>query len=221
MFKKVAIMSIAAVGAMSLISTGFAGWVIAKSAHEFVQGNVISYTADPESVGLTVTADKDNITFGKPANTTPAATDWFYFDSTVTEENLVVNFTITIANIPEGKTAYVGYKFELPTIGSGLATHTVSGDASADSATNWVQMTSAGSKTITLTYEWGSAFGGTNPYTYYNTMDYSDTLAETAEQNLDSLAAAATGQFRLKVVASTVQLKDSAFNDANFDGLNS
>lgn len=41
--------------------------------------------------------------------------------------------------------------------------------------------------TIELEFTWGEAFGGVNPYTYYNNQDFSDPLADEAKENIGKL----------------------------------
>lgn len=58
--------------------------------------------------------------------------------------------------------------------------------------------------TIKITFGWGSAFGGINPYNYYNKKDYSTTLAKEANDNLTALYNALNGvNYKVTVTGTT------------------
>lgn len=57
---------------------------------------------------------------------------------------------------------------------------------------------------VTVTFGWGSAFGGDNPYNYYNKKDYSTGLAQEANTNLTNLYNALNGlSYKVTVTGTT------------------
>lgn len=58
------------------------------------------------------------------------------------------------------------------------------------------------SATITVTFSWGAAFGGNNPYAYYNSYEYSKTLADLAQNNIGYLSNLPKCSFKLTVTVT-------------------
>lgn len=58
--------------------------------------------------------------------------------------------------------------------------------------------------TIKITFGWGSAFGGINPYNYYNKQDYSTELAKEANEKLTKLYNSLNGvNYKVTVTGTT------------------
>lgn len=58
------------------------------------------------------------------------------------------------------------------------------------------------SATITVTFSWGAAFGGKNPYAYYNFYEYSKPLADLAQTNIGYLSYLPKCSFKLAVTVT-------------------
>ena len=231
MFKKSIIMGIAAVGAMSLVGTGFAGWVISRSVQEVATGNVKAYAVTDSTVDVEIAKSADNIIFGKPSNYSPSDVGkWLMPDNEVADEVLSTTFTITVSNFANtSQKAYLSYKLELPTIDAQYATVAISSTSHASQVTsqgpvyNLEQTQSNGTAvyTITVTYAWGEAFkptngsAGVNPYIYFNAKPYSEANATEATNKLTALKNALTvgegddASFTLVVVAGTAAIDTS------------
>ena len=209
MFKKAIIMGVAAVGAMSLVGTGFAGWVISRTVREEAQGNVTAYSVANESVTVSIDISEDEIIFGVPTGYDPEAVEGKWLTATDVEEQVLsTTFTVTVSNIPTSKKGYLSYKLVTPEISSDLATLTISGDGNSAGPVYNLSKTPDGQGvavfTFTLTYAWGSKFDGKNPYVYYNQEIFSEARATAATTDLTALKNAADGgHFTLTVVCGT------------------
>lgn len=58
------------------------------------------------------------------------------------------------------------------------------------------------SATITVTFSWGAAFDGKNPYAYYNFYEYSKTLADLAQTNIGYLSYLPKCSFTLAITVT-------------------
>lgn len=76
-----------------------------------------------------------------------------------------------------------------------------SGD-SGQSSTIIVGDNGAFSANISVTFAWGDAFGGQNPYEYYNNQDYSEPLANEAKANIEHLKYLPNCSFKLVVTVT-------------------
>ena len=210
MFKKSIIMGVAAIGAMSLVGTGFAGWVIAKTASAEKGGNIKAYTAVEESLTVATAIDHESIIFGKPSGYTEVATAWLKpetsGDGAVADEVKNATITLTITGIPEGKKAYTSFKVVLPDLSevSSLVTFTVSVGQTVLTAANdgayYSYNNEGASPAVTIAFDWSTtAFpdgnnGSLNPYTYYAAQAYTDALAAEALARLNKLESELNGK---------------------------
>ena len=55
--------------------------------------------------------------------------------------------------------------------------------------------------TVTITFAWGSTFGGTNPYVYYNGQTYSQTVAGNAQTALKGLYDLNGTKYKVEITA--------------------
>ena len=55
---------------------------------------------------------------------------------------------------------------------------------------------------ITITFSWGDAFGGKNPYEYYNSQAYTKELGDEAKTNIENLQYLSHCSFKLEVTVS-------------------
>jgi flagellar basal body-associated protein FliL len=86
---------------ISLVSVGFAAWVITGGDNTEATGNVTASTVTDKSLSVTdpeFEAGYQNINFGSPVGVDPATTTtkWFQFD-TADPENLVAKYSFTLS----------------------------------------------------------------------------------------------------------------------------
>lgn len=140
------------------------------------------------------------ITFGKPASSS-VQNPWLRAGSDVQNEKLTATVKVTIGNYNEltsfsasidasvfsGISTLVGtptvsYK---TTEGTNADTDGTIGVLSKDELT-----AAAGVVVVEFTFSWGTAFGGNNPYDYYNDQTYSAELGTEANTNLTAIQTA-------------------------------
>ena len=208
--------AIIALSCASLVSVGFASWVISQGDTETRTGTIIVDEVNDQSHLITVNTDPADIKF--VSNSTVTADKWLTSDRS--DANLVASVSITVTNLnssskihatieagtlsgstftPEaadntttgyGKAANLGYVGGLPT--ASIA----AGSANSSVSTSW-------DTTITFTFAWGSYFGGNNPFDFYNgyepdevradAKNSGDTYAEDAAASLSDLELILTG----------------------------
>lgn len=78
----------------------------------------------------------------------------------------------------------------------------ISSGNDGQSSTITVGDNGAFSADISVTFAWGDAFGGQNPYEYYNNQDYSETLANEAKANIEYLKYLPNCSFKLVVTVT-------------------
>ena len=197
---------IAGVAATSMIGTGFAAWVITASAEAEVQGQFNVDTVSNKGVTITPSfaSGEGEINFFGPSG---ATTGWltasgstveklstdltiaFAFDNAqASDYNLTVAFTGTSAYDDAITAGYI----VAPTFKFGATDYTIGTPVALDT------IISGTSTTFTITFDWGAAFGGNNPYTFYNTFDYNDDYWMNGNTPVDSGSGAAAGKIQTK-----------------------
>lgn len=78
----------------------------------------------------------------------------------------------------------------------------ISSGNDGQSSTITVGDNGAFSANISVTFAWGDAFGGQNPYEYYNNQDYSEPLANEAKANIEYLKYLPNCSFKLVVTVT-------------------
>lgn len=219
MKRKGILLASAILGSVAIVSTGFAAWVITSpSTSTTAQGNIKVENVEDERVTLTATfeqSDSGNVSFGAPASQTAYANKWLE-NREGTAEDLNANFTLT-AKKKDGSNAEgtitVAVKIQRNTTPDAEATWTdISTDSfnTANKDTKTTANVATDTKTlitlpvfedsytlnngkvdVTATFDWGTAFGGDNPYDYYNAMTIAeedfDNVANSALYNLGKL----------------------------------
>ena len=174
---------------ISLASVGFAAWVISAGDTEEVTGNVQVDTVSDQRLVIKVTSGEQNLNFLASAEEISGA--WLTSDSKEKEDlEIVLTFTLEYADknaTTAPKDAVVKVEWDKPTSEKLDAALTAGYIAEVPKAT--VTSVEVG-KTITYTakinFKWGTAFGGKNPYTYYNELDV-ETAADVAFETLTNL----------------------------------
>ena len=208
---RLTVLCVSALGALGVISSGFAGWVITMGPQD--ASGTGSITADGVVTRQGVESwvvDSAEKTIRFAANGTSASNGWltasgneakmsaaFTFTITTTEANMTVNFTELKFEEKDGdKYATAegkGLVGSLPafgaTPGNGVGTITLDGatlgsnsqTATATAATTTLNVT------FTVTFAWGQTFGYKNPLDYYNASPYTSDLDLAANTNIGAL----------------------------------
>ena len=176
-----------------LVGVGFATWVISQGAGTEIPGSVVVEAVSDERLGVTVALDathetveatKGKFVFGHPATVDPNA--WLHTKGEDPQEKLEVYYVVTVTK--QGGVAFtndektgilvigtlaevanannlVGSSSALINLGAGVTEVKGENDAST-------RVLSDDNKTLTVymkaTVNWGSLFGGLNPYAYFN-----------------------------------------------------
>lgn len=201
--KKKRLISLIIIGCalITLISVGFASWVISRDASTTSQGNISVDTVVDNKITLTTswTDSKSTIKFA-PIATTGITNPWLATTGDSTESlSVTLNVTVdkfdildsatyTLSVAEANKTNYdsaVSKNYITSPTGYGSAqTLTFTKASSGDS----------GTATLTLTWGWGSAFESKNPTTFFNSKTKTDkptgstsTYEDLAQSELSEL----------------------------------
>lgn len=202
MKRKTLTLTLSILACLALIGVGFASWIISANTSTTAQGSFIVDTVTDnrlEATGRWITITKDSgenevvtsddnsakVSFGAPA-TMDKTNAWLTNDKKGTTEKLTVVYELTV------KTK--GEEFV-----SNLSGDEITGTVSCSDETYDPKYVALPTLTVTnkgngiyylqLDFDWGTDFGGKNPYVYYNEKVYSDALAEEAFNKLDAIKA--------------------------------
>lgn len=192
--RKAIVLASSILGCIAVVSAGFAAWVIAgNTAEATAEGNIVVDTVTDKSISLEVAwkDSKNSIVFGW-GNYTAQENDWLVNEEATTAENLSVTLTLTVGNF--SNLSDTGVSYTVTTTGDSyenavtdnLVGALPNGTIAKTSFTE-VGTTNTATYELTLTFTWGSAFGGENPLKYYNGQTYSSALASEAKTNLEKL----------------------------------
>ena len=217
------ISAVIALSCASIVSVGFASWVISQGDAKTVDGSIVVDTVQTKAHTITVTPTTGTqICFTRPETPSPAPTYSWLSETTSNYENLVASFSVSVANWDD-TAANAKAKFSA-TLQSG----TVSGENFTPDAANagynaavtatyvaalptpvvgdGTVADGAWSTTVTVTFAWGAYFGGQNPYYFYNAHQASEiktgttTYAQDANTALTALNDALAGiSYRLSL----------------------
>ena len=215
--RKAIVLASSILGCIAVVSAGFAAWVIAgNTAEATAEGNIVVDTVTDKSISLgTAWKDsKNSIVFGW-GDYTAQEDDWLVNEEATTAENLSVTLTLTVGNF--SNLSDTGVSYTVTTTGGSyenavtdnLVGALPNGTIAKTSFTE-VGTTNTATYELTLTFTWGSAFGGENPENplkYYNEQTYSPALASEAKTNLEKL------ETYLKDVTFEVTLTATANNN--------
>ena len=186
--------AVIALSCASLVSVGFASWVISQGDSKTVDGAIIVDTVDDNIHHMTVSPTTGaEIHFTRPEEPTSTTYSWLS-ETTTKYESLSASFTVTVDNIQgtaaQAKAQFTatlqsgvvsGENFTVDTAGNGylgaaaanyvIALPTPSVADGSISANIWTT-------TVTLTFGWGTYFGSQNPYYFYNAHKSTDNRAD-------------------------------------------
>ena len=194
------IAAIAGLAAVSMFSVGFAAWVLSATDEATVGGSISVDTVDESGVYTFEAApafDDASIVFGTPtaaqisAYGLPASpAPWLTVTGSVNEK-LTATLSIKVKNVASLADAKAHI-----VIGSLTETTGKYADALSDNlvaalpaptANDLTWNDSTSSAELVITFAWGSAFNGENPYKYYNSMANTPANAADAAEKLTAL----------------------------------
>ena len=216
----------------ALISVGFSAWVITNDAGKDLDGTVSVDVVKDARIGMSVNfVDNGKIVFGAK-NSTSAQEGWLKYEQSKDEsgglldldEKLTIQLHLEIGNYSylddtaaitltfeeDGGTHYAaalekGYVAELP---NRVLTKAELIDEETDVLSNVVYDEAADTVKcdITITFAWGTTFGGQNPIDFYNGQAYTDDLGDEAFETLEDLNKVLNNgsiNYKLKIEAKT------------------
>ena len=200
---------IAGVAAASMIGTGFAAWVITANATAEKAGQFNVDTVSEKTVKITPTfaEGEGTINFLAPANATAG---WLTYSGTATEklstvltiaygfegEATAADFNVTYAiNYTDVEDAITANYIVAPTLKVNDAAYTAGA----------VKALSGETETLTISFDWGTAFGGDNPYDYYLAMENTEANRTDAKTKLSGLQSTVDGaSFTITITVTPV-----------------
>lgn len=197
MKRKTLTLTLSILACLALIGVGFASWIISAGATKNAEGSFIVDTVTDNrlvATGRWITINGEEVTsndnsakvsFGAPA-TMDNTKAWLTNDGKGTVAKLTVVYELTV------KTK--GGEFV-----SNLADNAITGTVSCANETYDPKYVALPTLTVTnkgngiyylqLDFNWGTDFGGKNPYDYYNAKTYTDELAQEAFDKLTAIEA--------------------------------
>lgn len=165
----------------SIVSVGFASWVITQGDEKSVSGTMVADTVDNQTHTLTLAWVTDAtgaealgsnpvVTYGHPA--TMNATNAWLTNQGGPVENLVFYLKVSCTNVTSS-TAISSVIATDPTVVATAGNYASAASANLVAALPQATKTATnfdanGSFVYTITFGWGTAFGSQNPYNYYN-----------------------------------------------------
>lgn len=228
---RLTVLCVSALGALGVISSGFAGWVITMGPKE--ASGTGSITADGDITQQGVVSCKleggdtpKPIRFAATKTPAPGGHGWltasgneavmsatFKFTITTTEANMTVNFAnLKFEETDTGKkydaAKQKGLVGSLPAFGAtasnGVGTIVLT-DATLDSGNKTATAMATSTTlnvTFTVTFAWGQTFGYENPLDYYNKSSYTSDLDSAAYANIGALKDLDGAAFKLSFQVS-------------------
>ena len=174
----------------SLVGVGFASWVITGDATDSTQPGTIQAegitdkSLSIKSMEWGTGAENDaNIYFGAPATMT-TENAWLINDN-AGKEDLTAVLTVTLDN-----PGNIDVTVNATLSENGGTTKMQTAEDSNLIAKPIVETTASQTPnvyTVKVTFKWGSAFGGINPYTFYNGKNASDVISNQLTYKQDAL----------------------------------
>ena len=210
------ISAVIALSCASIVSVGFASWVISQGDEETVQGTILVDEVSDQSHVLTVSSTGVNPIAFK-ANATTAGKGWLTADAA--GENLVASYGITVTNLTDASKISATVKAGKVVDGAFVEDASSAGYLKANSeglvgalptpAITGSSTDGTFSGSVALTFTWGSHFGGDNPMDFYNGFEADDeittgvTYAADASAKLNLLKTDLTDVvYQLKIVVA-------------------
>ena len=197
MKRRIITMAVSFLLCIGMVGAGFAAWIITGNTTETQTGSIevqevvdnrLDLTIAWAETGVTGADDDAKIIFGKHATDTCS---WLANDDV--DEKLTAKLSITVNNHAELIAADLTYSFAFNLVATGdseTAGYGKAVDAGLVGALPTITDVTAnetGAYEITITFAWGTAFGGVNPLTKYKDTTYNKATADTVKDQLEKL----------------------------------
>lgn len=190
MKKKTLGLIIAGVAAASMIGTGFAAWIITSNATETAEGQFRVDTVEEKGVDITAEfgTGEGTINFLAPAS---ANSGWLTSDGATGTEKLFTDLTVdfTLTGSSAATDFVVTYTIDYSDVQAAIDANYITAPVLSIGGTDLTSTSTfdATDATLTITFDWGTAFGGENPYDYYNDMENTPANRTAAKTALTAL----------------------------------
>lgn len=183
---------------ISLVSVGFAAWVITGGTTQEASAGITASTVTDNSINITnqkwtqggVETSNPSFVFGHDGSAASTYA-WLFYESDVAKEQLEATYSFTIKVGGEGSTTTIKSVFDETKssislsansdkftsyqgsyIAAPVITYTVGTQTTTDEPTalGYIKATTENSVNVSIKIQldWGSITGGENPYTYFN-----------------------------------------------------
>lgn len=179
----------------TLASIGFATWIITVDSTQSVDGNKI-YVDDitDNRIGIKYEWKEGDgsVKFGFKTDDS-ISKPWLTNTNSTTKEKLSNTLNITIDNydsLREGSALDIEFTVNDNTDGGwakAVAAKYVVAPTFPISVNKSDITSNSGTYALTFDFAWGSAFGNTNPYSYFNSKEYSEDNVNEAKEKIGNL----------------------------------
>lgn len=210
MKRKTLTLAISVFALLAIISVGFASWVITRQdQNKDANGSITVETINGEVNYLeSVTISGNPIHFGTP-ETMNKPNAWLTASSDAKQQNLTATLTIVLTkNLEAGEKIKLTVKaddsdstkkaaYEAAIATDPTSTNYIKAPVFKMGGTEVTELTSANfsenasgkyEAVVTIAFDWGTAFGGNNPYDYYNEKKFNSENVSAANTALSALA---------------------------------
>jgi len=179
---------------IALVSTGFAAWVLSSQVAKDAAGNVTVGAVSKTNLELTVSPTEGaNFSFEPVKDDTSGRVRW---DGT-NYENLSIEFSLTLTSTADVLKDVTVSMTQNDKIDAAVDAHYIVAPACYDApveiaAAAFAKDTSEGYKwttTYTVSFAWGTTFGGVNPSEYYDSAAGSTASDTEVEETLNAFYA--------------------------------
>lgn len=193
---------------LSLVSVGFASWIITANDTEDVTGNIQIETVTDNRVfivesttGAGIEASND-IVFGAPETPETFANPWFTHKEMATENlSATIKFKVVDAKDEVVAADKVTVTANIELVGGKSFDDLLTAEYIKAVPTVTPARDGDGVYTITVTLNWGAKWGNKNPYNYYNALDVA-TYGDHAAEHIAAFAELNTLQYKVTITAT-------------------
>lgn len=188
---------------VALTGVGFASWIITGGDTKEIQGTVSAETVENRKTTITLLQDDAeydaSVCFGhnpnKKGTTTPVTETWFKVGpDEMKEEDLSAKIVVEIENAT--------YSTFSVTIDSKFDTYKTQGYIDYTIEFTAPSTNTATKTFVDITFEWGSKFGGLNPYEYFNSIEKPEQSHIDTAMAINTVFADLNSGINVKIVAT-------------------
>lgn len=191
---------------VAVVGVGFASWVITAGETETVEGNVTVESITDNRVTLQILeSDKSVLFSGKSTNPGTYSNPWL---TTTSTEDLTITINYQVGFKDTTKSNYGDITVSAEGVYTEIQSAITKNYIAVDSLTV-NNPASDGTGSIVLKFKWGTAFGGQNPFDYYNSKGVNEIIPDTsikysddAYTKLNELSEFNSAKFTINVTAS-------------------